>query len=166
MAAPQTPRRPHGSVDVIVSELNSRYGLHLPIRGEAWSPSTSRGLHSEEDNIVDSIRILYFQDNELLQKTLDEFDIKADEIHSEWRFKPRAGADVLPHERRRKSAPQPFWMNTTAPPDPGVIEVLIPALAAILIKPRREVKSRLFSKRLNHGMMVVYLRRVSTDDVL
>ena len=166
MAEPQTPRRPHGSVDAIVSELNSRYGLHLPIREEAWSPSTSRGLHSEEDKIVDSIRILYFQDNELLQKTLDEFDIKADEIHSEWRFKPRAGADVLPHERRRKSAPRPFWMSTTSLPDSDVIDALIPALANILAKPRQEIKSRLSAKRQNHGMIVFFLRPVYTDNVL
>ena len=166
MAEPQTPRRPHGSVDGIVSELNSRYGLCLPIRGEAWSPSTSRGLHSEEDKIVNSIRILYFQDNELLQKILNDFDIKSNEIHSEWRFKPRAEADVIPHERRRKNAPQPFWMNTTSLPDPDVVEALIPVLATFLAKPRQEIKSRLSSKRLNHGIMVFYLRHVSTDNVL
>lgn len=163
MAAPQTPHRPHGSVDGIVSELNSRCGLGLPIRGEAWSPSESRGSQSKENEIVNSIRILYFQDNEFLQKALDDFDMKADQIHSEWRFKPRAEVDVIPRQNRRRSAPRPFRMSTLPLPDPDVVDALVSALAAILAKPLQDVKSKLPVKRRNHGMELFCFIWIPTD---
>lgn len=117
------------AVDNLVTEINARYGTILPIRGPTWSPSKARGSNKLGNEVVDRIRFLYYKDNALLQKILDDFDKKADLIHTEWKFKPRAEEDVIPRHETSRSTLGPRWTGSLSTPPRAVIEQLSLTLA-------------------------------------
>ena len=141
MSAPQSPHRSAEAVDNIAKEINVRYGISLPIRGTTWSPSKTKGSHRREDAILSCIRFLFFADNQLLQKVLDDFDNVAEKVSSEWRFKPHADLDVLPRQKPHESVSRPQWRGSSLIQDPATVDHLTTAMACLLDDSVRQVKN-------------------------
>ena len=105
MPVPSTPSSNQADADIynIVLDLNQQWKLQLPIRDSTWSPSKSCSKSSDQQ-IHSCIRFLYFKDRSTLDDSIEQFRRHASVLKSDWQFKPRAEADLLPTRTRQQSA--------------------------------------------------------------
>ena len=92
---PQTPSKADDGIRKVKQKLSAKWNIQLPERGSIWSPS-SRDYNHEEEKINTFIQFLYFRPG-ALDLAISNFERNAASIHSEWHFKPKAEADVIPH---------------------------------------------------------------------
>lgn len=102
----KTPSKADAGIENIKTTLSAKWGIQLPARDSAWSPSR-RDPNRVEDKIVAFIQFLYFTkppQEGALDYALDQFDKKAVQIVSKWQFKPYGDSDVLPSLEASASA--------------------------------------------------------------
>ena len=154
MTPPQSPGREGEAVDNLARDITARYGINLPIRGTTWSPSKTRSLRGPGDEILNRLQYLFYADKERLQRILDDFDKKAEEIRTEWKCKPRAESNVIPRQKMCSSLPQ--WMGTHSAPTQAVVDQLTTTLTHLLNESADLVKSSKRAGGLDHGMRSSY----------
>ena len=105
MPVPSTPSKTKADegINKIVDDLVQQWNLHLPIRDATWSPSKNTN-QSIDQQILFCIRFLFFKDRSALDDSIAQFEKHARTIQSDWHFKPRAEADVIPSRTRHESA--------------------------------------------------------------
>lgn len=73
MTDPSTPTKKKGDeVNAIVESINARWGLEIPVKKTTFTPSKLDNTKFE-DNIFSSIRYLYWEDREALDRCLNAF---------------------------------------------------------------------------------------------
>lgn len=95
---PQTPSKADDGIGKVKQKLSTRWNIQLPERGLIWSPS-SRDYNREEEKINTLIQFLYFRPG-ALELAISNFERNAASIYSEWHFKPKAEANVIPHREQ------------------------------------------------------------------
>ena len=99
MSAPITPRkrRKGEEINEIARDLNSKWGLGLPIREGEMSPSKVANRGGKASQVYQRIRLLYFKDEAALRRIVEDFEnFRAPYIRSQWVYKPGAETDTLP----------------------------------------------------------------------
>ena len=107
MFPPRTPTKAIKADDEInarIQSLSASWSLQLPIRDASWSPSRNP-VNSEEKQIYERVRWLYFKDEQALNYAIREFERYAS---SNWVAKPLADPDVLPSRGLRRSIQNDF----------------------------------------------------------
>ena len=103
MPDPKTPLKADEGINRIILDLSAHWGLQLPTRDNNWSPAKQVN-QSIEQQIYSSIRYLFFKDRSALEAAISQFERQAPTIDTEWRFKPKAEADVIPAPTRLAAA--------------------------------------------------------------
>ncbi|MCJ1473561.1 hypothetical protein MMC13_002212 [Lambiella insularis] len=111
MSLPTTPSKKGEEINRIVWDLNSKWGLELPIRSAPQSPSKIPNPHGRAEKICNRIRFLFFRDNEALQTACKRFDHHAKQISAQWIYKPRADTDTLPSRATGSSLQNESWLK-------------------------------------------------------
>lgn len=104
MPDPKTPLKADEGINGIISELSAKWRLQLPLRDKNWSPA-KHANQSVEQHIHSSIRYLFFKDRPALDDAIRLFERQASSIDTNWPFKPKAEADVIPARTRLAAAP-------------------------------------------------------------
>ena len=102
MLQPTTPSKADDEIESIKLSLTAKWGIVFPARDSGWSPSR-RDPNCLEDQILKWIQFLYWNGG-ALGYAVEEFESNAVKIHSQWQFKPRGDADVLPSREAPQSA--------------------------------------------------------------
>ena len=105
MSVPVTPKKTKKGDEIIeiAKSLNSKWGLSLPIRDGILSPSKVLNRGGKAAQVYQRIRLLYFKDADALTRVLNDFELRAPHIYSQWIYKPSADSDALPFKDREKS---------------------------------------------------------------
>ena len=94
MLSPKTPTKADDGIEQLKQSLSAKWGIQLPARDSAWSPS-KLDLTRMEDRILACMQFLYFREGALYH-AIEQFEKYAVTLCSEWQFKPRAEVNVLP----------------------------------------------------------------------
>ena len=110
MFQPHTPTKAIKADEDInsrIQNLSIPWNLQLPVRDASWSPSTNP-VNSEEKQIYERVRWLYFKKEPALAYAIAEFEKQA---RSNWISKPHADPDVLPTRNIRPSTRQNTFLK-------------------------------------------------------
>ena len=110
MLPPSTPTRTlkaDSDINSRIRIISNKWALNLPIRDSSWSPSRHTSK-SDDQQIYERIRFLYFKDAVALDHAIAEFE---DLVSTSWVPKPRADTDLLPSLNNRISTPQESWLK-------------------------------------------------------
>lgn len=102
MSTPETPKPGRRNFDLVIDRLNSRWDLQLPrIHGRVAELAESEGPLPRR--ITSRIRFLCFRPQLNLEALIADFEEKAEEVKSNWVFKPQQEAGTLPRLPNDKS---------------------------------------------------------------
>ena len=144
---PQTPTKAKANDDIerTKQSLSIRWGIRLPERDSLWSPSRS-DQHKLEEKISNMIQFLYFKDG-ALDVAIKNFEGNAVNIQSEWVYKPRADADVIPNRGVSKHQKRETFLQKRGDlPAPAVKELTESLLHHLLLIVDRVKSGDRFSK--------------------
>ena len=127
MSAPITPRkrRKGEEINEIARDLNSKWGLGLPIREGELSPSKVANRGGKASQVYQRIRLLYFKDEGALKRVVEDFEhFRAPYIRSQWVYKPGAERDALPANDQNSSLLRTQSANSVGLDDEKVTRLL------------------------------------------
>ena len=145
MSAPVTPRkrRKGEEINEIARDLNSKWGLGLPVREGEWSPSKVANRGGKAAQVYQRIRLLYFKDEAALKRIVEDFEhFRAPYIRSQWVYKPRAEMDTLVVSDQHSSLLRAQSANPTGLDEEKVTKLLDTLL---LLLPESNVSASLLS---------------------
>ena len=99
---PRTPSKANDEIERTKQALSVKWGIQFPERDSIWSPSRRDPSKSEEEKISHFVQFLYFRDGAALDVAINNFERNAINIHSHWVYKPRADAEVIPHNVQKR----------------------------------------------------------------
>lgn len=110
MFPPRTPTKAikaDQDINSLIQALSIKWNLQLPVRDASWSPSRNP-VNSEEKQIYERVRWLYFKKKQALDYVLAEYEKQAE---TNWILKPQADPDVLPTRSIRPSTRQNTFLK-------------------------------------------------------
>ena len=110
MFQPHTPTKAINAdqdINSRIQDLSIPWNLQLPVRDASWSPSRNP-VNSEEKQIYERVRWLYFKNPRALDYAIAEFERRA---RTNWISKPHADPDVLPTRSIRPSTSQNTFLK-------------------------------------------------------
>lgn len=110
MFPPRTPTKvvkADQDINSRIQALSTSWNLQLPVRDAFWSPSRNP-VNSEEKQIYERVRWLYFKNERALDYAIAEFEKHA---RTNWISKPHADPDVLPTRSIRPSTRQNTFLK-------------------------------------------------------
>ena len=133
MSNPTTPSRKGEDINRIVSALNTKWNLNLPIKSAPQSPSQVLRPESQSEQIFLAIKLLFFQDNEALHHVCQQFEEHARQHLSEWVYKSKAETDTLPSRPTVGSHMSGnSWLKTRSVVDESTVHMLQETLLRFL----------------------------------
>lgn len=111
MSVPTTPSKKGEEINRIVWDLNSRWGLELPVRSAPQSPSKILNREGTGERIYRSVCFLFFRNNEGLQRALSQFEKHAWQHSTQWVYKPLAESDTLPSHATGSLSSNHTWLK-------------------------------------------------------
>ena len=135
---PVTPSRKGEEINKIVSALNTKWNLNLPVKSTPQSPSRVLSPESQEEQIFSAIKLLFFQDNDALHHTCKQFANHAEQHLSDWVPKPNGETDTIPS----RGVTNPYhngnsWLKTRSTVNDSTIIVLQETLLRLLNEAKR-----------------------------
>lgn len=131
MLHPSTPTKADDGIERLKQSLSAKWGIQFPNRDSAWSPSR-RDPNRVEEKILAIIQFLYFREG-ALHHAIEQFEKTAATINSQWQYKPRGEAGVIPsrgegRDLTRESAVKQDFLHKRAPLEESAIKDLTESL--------------------------------------